>query len=143
MADLVTALQKQVERKKAEIAAAERALMDARSYLQGLEDALKTVGKNSSGTPSPVEKTPRAGSDIAKCMDSIKLHGSAMHIDALLNALGKEQTKANRLSLAGSLAGYVREGKWFTRPLPNTFGLIGMNSDVVEEGGEEKPPAVM
>ena len=56
-----------------------------------------------------------------------------MRIEALLEAAGKEPTKANRVSLVGSLGGYVRKGKIFTRPAPSVFGLVEL-----EEKSEEK-----
>ena len=46
-----------------------------------------------------------------------------MHVEKLLNAIGKESTKSNKVSLSSSIAHYVREGIIFTRPAPNTFGL--------------------
>lgn len=139
MADQVATLQKQVERKRAEVLALEQSLVTERAYLQGLEAALKTVSRNSAES-SPVEKKPRAGSDIARCMETLKLNGKPMHVDALLGALGKEVTKANRLSLAGSLAGYARDEKWFVRgPIPNTFGLIGMNLEGQDQVATQQP----
>jgi hypothetical protein len=39
-----------------------------------------------------------------------------------------ENTKAARVSLVGSLGNYVRKQMIFTRPGPNIFGLVGMQS---------------
>jgi hypothetical protein len=55
-----------------------------------------------------------------------------MHISALLDAIGIQNTKKARVSLVGSLGAYVRKGSVFTRSGPNTFGLIEF------EGGSER-----
>ena len=89
-----------------------------------------------------MDKQPREGTDIARSMTALNLSGKPMHIDDLLRAIGKEVTKANRLSLAGSLAGYVRERKWFTRTAPNTFGLIGMGVESAGEGNNPDHPVM-
>jgi hypothetical protein len=47
-----------------------------------------------------------------------------MQINEILRAIGRTADKKNRLSLSGSLAHYVRAEEIFTRPAPNTFGLI-------------------
>lgn len=44
------------------------------------------------------------------------------------------------ISLASSLAAYVRKGEIFTRPAPNTFGLVELgHKTIIEE--EAGPPA--
>jgi hypothetical protein len=50
-----------------------------------------------------------------------------MHINEILKALGSPVDSKHKLSLGGSLANYVRKGQIFTRPAPNTFGLLEMN----------------
>ena len=70
----------------------------------------------------------RAGSEMARTRDAIRAAGTPLHVSDILAAIGKENTKKNRVALAGSLAGYVRKGMIFTKPAPNTFGLA-------EQGG--------
>lgn len=140
MVDPIAALQKQIEKKKVEISNCEHLLAMERGRLEGLENALRIMTKNPPSTePSlfPAEKPPRAGTDVAKSMEALNLAGKPLHIDDLLRAIGKPVNKSSRISLAGSLAGYVRDGKWFTRTAPNTFGLIGM--DLQNTTGEENP----
>jgi hypothetical protein len=36
----------------------------------------------------------------------------------------------NRSALSGSIAAYVRKGEIFTRPAPNTFGLLELGNSV-------------
>ena len=63
--------------------------------------------------------------------------GKPMHLSKIVEGIGKEPSKENRLSLGGSLSGYVRKGQIFTRPAPNTFGLVEFGD---EDGTKEPPP---
>ncbi len=63
-----------------------------------------------------------------------------MHIGALVTAIGIENTKNARVSLVGSLGAYVRKGLVFTRPAPNTFGLVGMKAANSELGTSSENP---
>jgi hypothetical protein len=67
-----------------------------------------------------------------------------VHLDDLLLELGKKVTRSSQASLAGSLAAYVRREEIFTRPAPNTFGLIELGHDSEGDGEVEddfEPPA--
>jgi hypothetical protein len=122
-------IDRRIEKKKQEIVELERQLGEARAYLAALVDTSKWLPKS-----GDQEATLRAGSDLAKARDLIKSHGHAMHVSDILKGIGKEINKANRISLSGSLGGYARKGTIFTKPAPNTFGLIEF-----ENGGEAKP----
>lgn len=76
--------------------------------------------------------------------DHILKEGRPAHVTELLGALGREPTRENRASLSGSLAAYVRKGEMFTRPSPNTFGLIELgheNEPGATASGDDEPPA--
>ena len=60
----------------------------------------------------------------------IKAAGKPLHINEILNVLKLEPNKKNRLSLSGSLSGYARRGEVFTRPAPNTFGLVEFHTQI-------------
>lgn len=63
-----------------------------------------------------------------------------MHVNDILTRIGKAPDKASRVSVAGTLASYVRSGQIFTRPAPNTFGLVEWESSgpiSVDEEEEE------
>ena len=63
-----------------------------------------------------------------------------MHVSALIEELGKDLNRKSRASMTGSLGAYARRGEIFTRPAPNTFGLIELgHKAAIEE--KEKPPA--
>ena len=65
----------------------------------------------------------RPGTTLAKARDAIKKAGKPLHVSEILKLVEKPADKKNRVSLGGSLSGYVRRGEIFTRPAPNTFGL--------------------
>lgn len=122
-------IDRRIEKKKLEIVELEKQLGEARAYLSALVDTAKWLPKS-----GEQETALRAGTDLAKARDLIKSHGHPMHVADILKAIGKEVNKANRISLSGSLGGYARQGKVFTKPAPNTFGLVEL-----ENGGENKP----
>jgi len=84
---------------------------------------------------------PRAGSAVALARDALRQHGQPMHVSKLLDALGRQPTHEQRVSLSSSLAAYVRKGQIFTRPEANTFGLLEWQqpaSTATEENPSEK-----
>jgi len=126
-------LNKKIERKRAEIAELQTQIRLAEEYLQALEDTLKMLPREGVAAP----QTLRHGSALAKARDIIEQAGRPVHITELLQSLGKPLTRIERSGLSGSLAAYVRRGEIFTRPAPNTFGLIGMKTD---EAAPPSPP---
>jgi hypothetical protein len=127
-------LDRKIERKKEEITSLEWSLGEARAYLQALEDTRKMLPKE----PGAQEEVLlRPGTELAKVRDILKREGKPLHVDELLKRLGKTTEKKQKISLSGSLAAYVREHKVFTRPAPNTFGLVEFES--AGEGGDAPP----
>jgi len=116
-------LQKRIERKQAEIHDYEVKIREANAYLQGLMDTLKLVPRDDNSQTQATD-TVRHGSKLAKARDAIKAAGKPLHITDILKAIGQTNIPKHRVSLAGSLAAYVRKGEVFTRPAPNTFGLV-------------------
>lgn len=113
-------LNKKIQRKREEIYALEIGLGQAKAYLQALEDTSRMLPRDGQDRQ---ETALRPGSDIAKVRDILRLAGAPLHVDAILEKLGKPLTKNAKVSLSGSLGIYVRDDKIFTRPAPNTFGL--------------------
>ena len=67
-----------------------------------------------------------------------------MYISEIVTGLGRPDTKANRMSISGSLGRYVRKGFVFCRPGPNLFSLIDMKENTsvglpADFGTEEIP----
>jgi hypothetical protein len=118
-------LQKRIERKRADISNIKSQLRDAEVYIQALEEAIKLLPRESPDTEPPTALRP--GSQVARARDILMEHGKPMHVQELVKALGKEPDHNNRAALSGSLSAYVRKHEIFTRPSPNTFGLVEFN----------------
>lgn len=131
-------IQKRIEKKKAEIAELEASVRDARIYVQALEEAVRLLPRDSSSEVD-AEVTLRAGSNVSKAMEALRTAGRPMHITDLLKAIGKDVDRDHRSALSGSLSSYVRQGKVFTRPEPNVFGLLEFTNN--HTAGRKEPPA--
>ena len=110
-------IERKIRKKEAEIQSLEEKLRSARVYIQALLD----VRRELDGGDESADLRP--GSMIALAKDAIARAGTPLHVDDILTAIGK--TADSKSSLTGSLAAYVRRGEIFTRPAPNTYGLIG------------------
>jgi len=130
-------LQKLIDRKLAEIDKLEAQLRDARVYVQAVQDSFKLLPKEESSAAS--SKGLRPGSALAQVQEFLKREGTPQHISTILQFLGKPMDKQNRVSLSGSLGGYARDHRIFTKAGPNTFGLIEFNSMTEPEEHEEQP----
>jgi len=122
-------LKQRIEKKRTEIATLEEKLNEAGVYLRALEDTFRLLpreegdsGDVGAGTPSVM----REGTRIARAREILQKSGHPMHISELLTAMDLPLDNNTRAALSGSLGAYVRKGEVFTRPAPNTFGLLGM-----------------
>lgn len=127
-------LQKRIDRKLEESRELELRIRENQAYVQGLQDTMKMLPRDSQLTPAPLL---RAGTDLAKAQDCLRKVGRPLHISELLKALGKPINNVNRAGLSGNISAYVRRGQVFTRPAPNTFGLIELE-DLAASG--TRPP---
>ena len=121
-------LQKRIEKKHTEIASLSSKLKEAEIYTQALEDMLKLLPKEEGapGSELVADAPLRQGSIVARAKEALQKAGRPMHVTELLTEMGKPADKENRSAIAGSIGAYVRRNEVFTRPGPNTFGLIGM-----------------
>lgn len=115
-------LQKLIDRKQADIERLEQELRDAKVYIQAVQDSFRLLPKDQPADPEPKELRP--GTAVSQVQGFLKSTGKPQHITAILDFLGKSHDKKNRVSLSGSLGGYAKDRRIFTRPAPNTFGLI-------------------
>lgn len=122
--------EKLINKKQDEINALELQVREARAYIQALQDSMKFLPRDGNGA---TEHTLRPGTALAKARDAIKAAGEPVAIADILKAIGKPQDKKHRLSLAGTLSGYAKNGKIFTRTAPNTFGILEFGSAPTEE----------
>lgn len=128
--------QKLIERKQAEIRELEVQIREAQSYLQALQDSAKLLPKDADNTGVvTAEFSLRPGTSLARVRDIIKENGTPMHINDILNRLGRTIDNQNRVSLVGTLGSYSRKGRIFNRTAPNTFGLLelGQRETSVDE----------
>jgi hypothetical protein len=120
-------LQKLLERKEQEIADLEVRLCEARAYAEALRESIRLVSKgeiqngSSSNSTAP---TLRPNTLLFQVREALLKHGKSMYITDLLSAVGRPVDPKQRVSLAGTLSSYVREGKIFSKTAPNTFGLL-------------------
>ena len=124
-----------IKRKEQQIQETEAQTREAQAYIQALQDVLKILLRD---TEADVGTALRPGNAIAQARDAILEAGRPVHISALLAAMGREMTRNTRALLSGSLATYVRRREIFTRPEPNTFGLI--DTEEAPEPTLDEPP---
>ena len=114
-------LESKVAEQRKRIAELELQLAKEKAYLEGLEDSLKLFPADGA---SIAVVTLREGSELAKAREILRKEGKPLHVDELLRRLGKEATRNNKGALGGSLGTYFKKGAIFTKPAPNTFGLL-------------------
>ncbi len=126
-----------LRKKELEIETLEDRLKSARVYVQALQDVLKLLDAEGDAAPA----TLKAGSAVAQAREAIRRAKKPLHINVILEALGRDESRESRASLTSSLAAYVRRNEIFTRPAPNTFGLSELGHEKVEGVDADGPPA--
>ncbi len=129
-----------LNKKEAEIQSLEERLHAARIYVQALQDILKVLVLGQGPDEAEHEAVLRPGSSVARARDVILRLGHSAHISLILEELGQHVTRQGRASLTSSLAAYVRRGEIFTRPAPNTFGLIELGHTPQTAVRLQEPP---
>lgn len=144
-------IEKQVAKKREEVAQLESQMAELQAkitelngIITGFEEAIQLFPKEL--TRSDFDKdvaSIRKGSDVEKAFLLIRGKGEAMRIEDIVAAIGKENTKKTRQALGGQLSYNYREGRIFTRPAPNTFGLLvwsGQNHPELESAELDQEP---
>jgi hypothetical protein len=129
-----------LRKKEQEIQSLEEKLRAAKIYVQALRDVLRILNEDEAPIPQSSDSVLRPGSSVAQARELILQKGVPVHINDLIVGLGKEVTRESRASLTGSIAAYVRRGEVFTRPAPNTFGLVELGHTTIPEEVQEPPP---
>ena len=122
-------LQRLADKKLQEIEGLESELERARIYLQAIQDSMKVLPKEPTSGAEPDRALIRPGTLLAQAREAILNAGKPLHIGEIVAVIGKPSDKKTRVSLAGSIAWYVRRNQVFTRPAPNTFGLSEMSAN--------------
>ena len=102
-------IEDRLRKKEQEIQELEEKMKAARVYIGALQDVLKLLPRETNVVAL------RPGSAVAQAREIILQAGKPVHINAILEGLGKEGTREARASLTSSLASYVRRGEIFTR----------------------------
>jgi hypothetical protein len=124
-------IEDRLRKKETEIQQLEDRLRTARIYVQALRDVLKA-------SDTSADSDVRPGSMLDQAREAIRKAGKPLHVSDILRAIGRPEDSKN--SLTGSLAAYVRREEIFTRPAPNTFGLVEFDQKV-EAYMEPTPPS--
>lgn len=134
-------LQKIADRKALEINNLKLQLAQAEAYLQAIQDSLKVLPRELNDPNAEPEL--RVGSLLAQARDVLRLEGKPMHVNKILEKMGRDVDKSNRISLSGSMAAYVRKGVIFRKAGPNIFALreVTNQTENVEDGEENDLPA--
>lgn len=127
-------IEERIGKKQQEINALEQTVREAKAYILALQDTLRMFPKSGAEAVAP---SFRNGSDVGKAYEVLKSAGVNLALNELLKRMGKEVNKDNRISVSGSLGSYVRRNSVFTRPAPNTFGLVEFEA---ERRTEPEPP---
>ena len=131
-------LERRIESKRKEVTELELKIREQLAYIRALEDTLRLL--NGDDDDSESVRAIRADSDVGKSREALKKAANPLHISDLVRAIGKSDDKRNRTSLAGTLASYARRNHVFTRPGPNTFGLIELSAAGSPTSTESQPP---
>lgn len=136
----IEALQRAVRKKEQEVERLKGNLSEAQTHLGGLRKALEIITKGSTDNSNGSEESLRPGSTIAKVRDILSREGP-LHTSEIVKRLGRENTKQNRVSIAGSISAYVRDGRIFEKTAPNTFG-VRLDADGAEYPVVDMVPAM-
>lgn len=127
-----------IRKKEEEIQSLKEQLREASVYVKALQDVLKILPRDAESQAESSARL-RPGSSAAVARDIILKKGKPVHLNDLLQEMGKDINRGNRASLSSSLAAYVRKGEIFSRPAPNRFGLVEMEHAGQEERSSEPP----
>jgi hypothetical protein len=112
--------QKRIDEKRQEISSLQNRIRDLKVYVQAVEDTMRLLPRENQERSGDL----RSGTNIHKAYEALCERGEPMHIGEIVKAIGKSDEHDNRVALGGSISAYVRKGQLFTRPAPNTFGLL-------------------
>jgi len=121
--------------KKQEILVSQANTVRLEAELRGMLDVLKVLPRDES-TSGETKKVLRNGSHADKAYKALKKAGEPLYVDQMLTAMKRAVSKKNRITVANVLAQYARKNEIFSRPAPNTFGLIEWGNNAPTEEGD-------
>lgn len=136
-------LRKQIEKKEREVNVLEKKMIEAKAALQALLD-VRDATEQAENDNQAAEGVIRAGSSVDQARRILLDRKQPMHVDAILEAMGKDVTKASKASLNSSIAAYARRKEIFAQTGPATYGLTVFSQPETQEPpddfGKPKPP---
>jgi len=138
-------IEKELNKKQADVDAMERELHAARAVIAAFKELLRKMpgeGAASSAATGWGKNELRPGSDATKARQAILQAGRPLHIKEIISAVGKANTKTNRLSMASSLANYARKGLHFKKTGPNVFWVMGVEQTKAPTLAQDSLPKV-
>lgn len=108
-----------IKREQTDVTERNKELVTLRERVTAFEEALRWFPKNGE------DGNLREGTQMADIRDIIRKAGKPLTLTEILKALNLEGDDKKKNSIRGSLAGYAREGRVFTKEQePDTFGLL-------------------
>jgi hypothetical protein len=141
---LLQEIHKRIKAKEAEINDLEQNIQSlkmrreaAKAYIAGLQDILPRVqrdeGTSSSSAGNGKQMVFRSGSSAELVHQVLANEGAPLHVNRILEKLGKAGDKKAKLALVGTLSRYAREGIAFKKTGPNTFSLVASAAHQADE----------
>jgi transcriptional regulator of heat shock response len=116
-------LESKIKSERQSITEIEQKLHDAMGRVSAFDEAIKMFPKDGE------ESELRANSKMSKIQTLLKNAGKPLSLAEILKGIGEENENA-RNSIRGSLAGYAKDGRVFTKEeTPDTFGLIAFKRE--------------
>ena len=129
-------VEKKILAKQQEIAGLEMQIQAANSYIQAMQEVLRLLPKEDVENGETEQRLQlRHGSAMAQTREVLLKTGKPMHIVEIIKAIGRENSKSQRVSISGSLRTYARKNQIFTQVGGNIFGLVewGTSNGAVRE----------
>lgn len=129
-------IEKVIAKKEAEILEYENNIREAKIYIQALQDALRMLPRGDTIGEQEIEF--RSGSNASKVYELLQKINRPMHIKDIVVGLGLPFNKKNRSLIRGAISPYVKAGRVFNRPAPNTYWLTEKEDKSTEQYKEDK-----
>jgi hypothetical protein len=113
---------RRIEKKRAEVDEMRMKLRMEERYLEAMLDTYKILPRSDSNGSAP--NAFRRGSGASKAYEALKRVGHPMHVKELAQAIGLKLDRASTQGLASAIRLYLMKGEIFTKPAPNTYGLV-------------------
>ena len=139
MSSIQSKLQEKIRRKEQELAELRLRIAAAEAEIKSTKEILAMIVREGA-LPNRTGNTLQPTSLAGRAYKFLKKEGHPIHLSSILEGIGKANNLKARRALGSQLSSYFRDKQIFTRPAPNTFGLIewGENQDDDSHGGESE-----